>query len=180
MNGNTTRCGSYFGTTLEAVQCFTYQTRWKVRTCKKETTYFVLGCVGVWVCGCVGVWVCGRKNFFSLSPSYKQSTKNREKSPCLKVLELGWVISTWWDENMILFVFSAFYEIYWDWFCGRKQMKNAKVKRGSICFAKGALIGKSIFRTQRINAVHGRCFSSGFLRHIPSKFTLSVRRRIVL
>ena len=32
-----TRCGSYFGTTVGAVQCLVYQTEWNVRTCKKET-----------------------------------------------------------------------------------------------------------------------------------------------
>ena len=76
---------------------------------------------------CFGV--CGRKNFLMLSPSYMQSLKNREKSLCPTVLELRWVISTWWDENMTLFVFSACHEIHWNWFCGRKQAKNAKIRK---------------------------------------------------
>ena len=121
-----------------------------------------------------------RKNFFTLSPSYAQSPKNREKSLCPTVLQLRWVISTWWDENMTLFVFSACYEIHWNWFCGRKQTKNAKIRRDGFAFAKGAVIGKSIFQTQRINAVHGRCSSPNVLRDIPSNFTLGIRRRIVL
>ena len=51
----TTGCGPYFGTTVEAVHCHTYQTEWNVRTCKKrDKTCSVWGCVGVWVCGCVG------------------------------------------------------------------------------------------------------------------------------
>ena len=33
---HSTRCGPYFGTTVEAVQCLTHQTEWNVRTCKKE------------------------------------------------------------------------------------------------------------------------------------------------
>ena len=155
-----------FCTTVEAVQCLTDQTGRNIRTCKKDKTYSVLG-------------GGGRKNFFALSPSYAQSPKDHEKSLCPTVLQLRWVISTWWDENMTLFVFSACYEIHWNWFCGRKQIKNAKIRRGAF-LAKSALIGKSIFRTQQINAVHGRCSSSGVLRHIPSNFTRSVRRRIVL
>ena len=105
--------------------------------------------------------------------------KNREKSLCPTVLQLRWVISTWWDENMTLFVFSACYEIHWNWFCGRKKTKKAKIRWGAF-FAKGALIGKSISQILWINAVHGRCSSSGVLRDIPSNFTHSVRRRIVL
>ena len=60
-----TRCGSYFGTIVEAVQCLTYQTEWNVRTCKKETKHTFFG-----VCGCGG-----RKNFYTLSPNYAQSPK---------------------------------------------------------------------------------------------------------
>ena len=62
--------------------------------------------------------VCGRRNFFMLSPSYAQSPKNREKSLCPTVLQLRWVISTWRDKNMTLFVFSACKEIHWNWFNG--------------------------------------------------------------
>ena len=115
----TTRCGPYFGITVEAVQRLTYQTGWNVRTCKKRQNMLCFG-------------VCRRKNFFTLSPSYAQSPKNREKSLCSKVLELRWIISTWWDENMTLFVFSASYETHWNWFCGRKQTKNAKIRRGAL------------------------------------------------
>ena len=161
-----TRCGPYFGTTVEAVQCLTYRTEWNVRTCKKETKHTLLG-------------GGGRKDFFTLSPSHKQSLKNREKTLCPTVLQLRWVIWTWWDENMTLFVFSACYEIHRNWFCGRKQTKMQRSKKEHF-LAKGAVIGESIFQTQRINAVHGRCSSSGVLRHIPSNFTLGVRRWIVL
>ena len=127
---------------------------------KRDKPYSVLGCVGV--------------------REKPWSPKIREKSPCPTVLQLEWVISTRWDENMTLFVFSACYEIHWNSFCGRKQTKNAKIRKGEFLFAKGALIGKSIFQTQPINAVHGRCSSSGVLGDIPSNFTRSVRRRIVL
>ena len=136
---------------------------------KRDKTYSVLGCFGV----------CGRKNFFTLSPSYAPSPKNREKSLYPTVLELGWVILRWWDEKMTLFVFSACYKVRWNWWGERKQTKNAKIRRGSIFFAKSALIRESIFRTQPINAVHGRCSNSGVLRDIPSNFTISVRRRSV-
>ena len=60
-----------------------------------------------------------------------------------------------------------------------ESRQNAKIRKGAF-FAKGALIGKSIFQIQRVNAVHGRCPSSGVLRDIPSRFTQSVRRRIVI
>ena len=53
-------------------------------------------------------------------------------------------------------------------------------KKRSIFLPKSALIGKSIFQTQWINAVHGRCSSSSVLRDVPSNFTRSVKRRIVL
>ena len=73
---------------------------------------------------CFGV--CGRKNFFRLSPSCVQSSKNRERSLCSTVLEFKWVISTWWDENMALFVFSACYEIHCKWFCGIIYFKHSE------------------------------------------------------
>ena len=163
----TTGCGPYFGTTVEAALCLTYQTEMKRSNLQKRDKPSL----------CFGV--CGRKNFFALSPSYKQSPKNREKSPCPTVLQLRWVISTWRDENMTLFVFLACYEVHWNSFCGRKQTQLQRSEKEHF-FAKDAMIGTSIFQTQRINPVHGRCSSSGVLGHIPSTFTRSVRRRIVL
>ena len=139
---------------------------------KRDKTYSVLGCVGV--------WVCERKDFFALSPSYKESPKNREKSLCPTVLQLRWVISTWWDENVTLFVFSACHEVHWNWFLWKKADKKMQRSEKEHFLAKGTLTGKSMFQIQRINAVHGRCSSSGVLRDIPSNFTRSVRRRIVL
>ena len=62
----------------------------------------------------------------------------------------------------------------------KKADEKCKDKKRRIFFAKGALLGKSTFPTQRINAVHGRWSSSGVLHDIPTNFTLSVRRRIVL
>ena len=62
----------------------------------------------------------------------------------------------------------------------KKADKNCKDEKRGIFFAKGALIGKSVCHTQRINAVHGRCSSSDVLRDIPSNFTLSLRRQLVL
>ena len=126
---------------------------------KKRHNIFCFG-----VCGCVGVRVCGRKNFFTLSPSYMQSPKNREKCLCLTVLELRWVISTWWDENMTLFVFSVCYEIHWDWFCGRKQTKNAKIRRGVFfregCFARKEYISNTANKGCSRQVLQLRCSSS--------------------
>ena len=78
--------------------------------------------------------VCVRKNFCTLWLSYAQSPKNREKSLCPTVLQLKWVISTWWDENMTLFVFSACHEIQWNWFCERIHFKCSE----STLFTAGA------------------------------------------
>ena len=62
----------------------------------------------------------------------------------------------------------------------KKADKKCKDQKKSMFFAKGALIGERIFQMWRINAVHGRCSSFGVLRHIPSNFKRSIRRRIVL
>ena len=61
----------------------------------------------------------------------------------------------------------------------KKADKKCKDQKRSILCVKGALLGKSIFQTQRVNAVHGRCSSSGVLCDVPSNFTRSVRRRDV-
>ena len=47
-------------------------------------------------------------------------------------------------------------------------------------FGEGCFDKKECFQRQRINAVHGRCSSSCVLGDIPSNFTRSVRRQIVL
>ena len=62
----------------------------------------------------------------------------------------------------------------------KKTEKKCKDQQRSIVFAKGALIGKNIFQIQQIDAVRGRCSISGVLGHIPSNFTHSVGRPIVL
>ena len=69
-----TKCGPCFGTTVEAVQCLTHQTGWNVRTCKKDKTYFILGCAE-----CAG---CARE---TISLSRKQSPKT-VKNLCPTVL----------------------------------------------------------------------------------------------
>ena len=147
-----TRCGPYFGTTVEAVQCLTYQTEWNVWTCKKETKHY--SCFGVWKHTLF--WGVRGKEFLYFVAELRAKSQKPWKISCPTVLQLRWLISTWWDENMTLFVFSACYEILWNWFCGRKQTKKCKDQKRSIVFAKGALIGKSVFQIQRRNAVHGR------------------------
>ena len=112
------RKGSNLRKRRQNILCFGV---WKHTLFWGVKTHSVLGCENTL---CFGV--CGRKNFFTLSPSYKQSPKNREKSLCPTVLQLRWVISTLWDENMTLFVFLACYEIHWNWFCGRKQTENGE------------------------------------------------------
>ena len=127
---------------------------------------------------CFGL--CGRKDFFRLSPSYKQSPENRENLLCPTVLQLRWdhfdMVRWKYDSVCISSMLRDTLElILW-----KKADKKYQDQKRSIFFAKGALIGKSVFQTQRINAVHGRCSSSDVLGDIPSNFTRSVRRRIVL
>ena len=71
------------------------------------------------------------------------------------------IISRWWNENMTLYFQHITRSIGTDFVEeSRQKMQRSE---GSIFFAKGALIGKSIFQIQRINAVHGRYFSSSVL-----------------
>ena len=161
-----TRCGPYFGTTVEAVQCLMYQTGWNVGTGNKETQHTLF-----W-----GV----RKNYFSLSPTYKQSPKNREKS--LLVLQF-----CTWDGSFRHGEMKIWLCLYFQHVTRYNETDFVEERRQEMLrsekehfFTKNALTGKRIFQIQRINAVHGRCSSSDVLHDIPSNFTLSVRRRIVL
>ena len=126
-----------------------------------------------------GVWVCERKNFFTSSPSYKQSPKTVKN---LSVLQFcSWdgsfrhgemkISLCLYFQHVTRYIGTDFVEE------SRQQMQRSEEEH---FFAKGALIGKSVFQIQRINAVHGRCSSSDVLRDISSNFTHGVRRRIVL
>ena len=110
------RCGPYVGTTDDTVQCLTYQTEWNVQTCRKETKHTLF-------------WGVRKKGFLYVVAKLRAKSQKPRKSLCPTVLKLRCVISTWWDENMTLFVFSACYEIHWDWFCGRKQTKKCKDRK---------------------------------------------------
>ena len=127
---------------------------------KKRQTYSVLGCVGVWVCGCVGV---RKKEFFYVVAKLQAKSQKPSKSLCPTVLELRWVISTWWDENMTLFVFSACYEIRWNWFCGRKQTKHAKIRKraffGEGCFDRKEYISNTANKRCSRQMLQLRCSS---------------------
>ena len=127
---------------VETVQCLTYQTEWNVRTCKKETKHTLFW--GVW-----GVW---EKEFLYVVAKLRAKSQKPWKNLCLAVVQLRWVIWTWWDENMTLFVFSACYEIHWNWFCGRKQTKNAKIRRGAF-FREGCFDRKEY----NSNTTNKRC-----------------------
>ena len=87
----------------------------------------------------------GRKNFFTLSPSHAQSPKNHEKSLCPTVLQLRWIISTWWDENMTLYFQHDTRYIGTD-FVGESRQKMQRLEEEHF-FAKSALIGKNISNT---------------------------------
>ena len=131
---------------------------------KRDKTYPVLGCVG-------------ERISFTLSPSYAPSLKNLGKSLYPTVLEF-WILTRRVKlplclhiQHVMKYIGTAFVEE------SRQKMQRSEKMHS---FAKGASIGKSVFRMQRINTVRGRCSSSGILHVIPSNFTRSVRRRIVL
>ena len=76
----------------------------------------------------------------------------------------SWDGSTWWDENMTLFVFSACYQIHWNWFCGRNQTKNAKIRKGAFfregCFDRKEYISNTANKRCSRQVLQLRCSSS--------------------
>ena len=70
---------------------------------RRDKTYSVLGCVGVWVCG---------ERISLRCRQVTSAVPKTMKNLCPTVLQLKRVISTWWDENMTLIVFSTRYKIH--------------------------------------------------------------------
>ena len=141
-----TRCGPYFGTTVEAVQCLTYQTEWNIRICKKETKHTLFG--------------GGRGAGERVSLGCRQVTRKVPKTV----------------KNLFLLQFRS-----WDGSFRHGEMKI------SIClyFQHVTRYIVSDFVEEYIsnsanNAFHGRCSSPGVLHEIPSNYTCSVRRQILL
>ena len=136
---------------------------------KRDKTFSVLGCAG---CVEERISLCCRQ----VTSKVPKTVKNLFS--CSFAVEMGHLDMVRWKYDSVC-IFSMLRDtlelILW-----KKADKKCKDQKRSIFFAKGALIRKSIFQTQRINAVHGRCSSSNVLRHIPSNLTRSVRRRIVL
>ena len=129
-------------------------------------------CFGV--CGCVGE---------RISSSCRQITRKVPKTVKISLsyscaVEMGHFDMVRWKYDSVG-IFSMLRDtselILW-----KKADKKCKDQKRSIFFAKGALIGQSVFQIQRVNAVHGRCSCSGVLGDIPSTFTCGVRRRVVL
>ena len=128
------------------------------------------------VCGCVGVW---EEEFLYVVAKLEAKSQKPWKSLSYSFgVGMGHLDMVRWKCDSVC-IFSMLRDtlelVLW-----KKADKKCKDQKRSILFAQGALIGKSIFQRQRINAVHGRCSSSGVLGDIPSKFTRRVRRRIVL
>ena len=65
---------------------------------------------------CFGVCGCVEERIFLLCQVTHKAPKTVKNLFCPTVSQLRWIISTWRDENMTLFVFSACYEIHWNWF----------------------------------------------------------------
>ena len=126
-----------------------------------------------------GVWECKRKNSLLIAKLQAKSQKPWKVSLSYSFgVGMGHLDMVRWKYDSVC-TFSMLRGTL-ELSLWKKADKICKDQKRSIFFTKGALIGKSIFQTQRINAVHGRCFSSGVLRDIPSNFTRSLRRRIVL
>ena len=148
------------------MQCLTYQTEWNVQTCKKETKHTLLG-------------GGGRKNsllFYQVMHKVPTTVKNffiRQFCSWDGSFRHG-------EMKMSLCLYFQYVTRYLGTDFVEKSRRKCKDQERSIFFADGASIGKNIFQIQRINAVRGRCSSSGVFRDIPSNFTRSVRRRIVL
>ena len=161
-----TRCGACFGTTVEVVQCFMHQTQWNVRTWKNWQNMLCFG-------------MCGRKNLQVVAKLQAKFQKPSKISlPDSFRVEMAHFDIVRWKYDSVR-IFSMLRDtlelILW-----KKAGKKMQRFEEEHFFAKSALIGKSIFQIQRIKAVHGRYSSSGVLHDIPSNFTRSVRRRIVL
>ena len=90
-------------------------------------------CFGV--CGCVG------ERISVLCRQVTSKVPKAVKNLCPLVLELRWAISTWWEENMTLFVFSACYEVNWNWVCGRSRQKMQRSEKEHL-FREGCFDGK--------------------------------------
>ena len=141
-------------------------TEWNVRTCEKETKYIIF-----W-----SAWEEGFLYFFAKLRAKSQKPWRISLSYNFAV-EMGNFDMVRWKYDCVYF---QWYEIHWKLILWKKADRKCKDQRRSMFLAKGALIGKSIFQIQRVNTVYNRRSSSGGLRGIPSNFTRSVRRRIVL
>ena len=163
-----TRCGPYFGTTFEercSASCI--KPNETIELAKKRKNILCLGGGGE------------REFLYVVAKLQAKPQKPRKISLSYSfAVEMAHFEMVRWkyDSDCIFSMLRDTLElILW-----KKADKKCKDKKRRIFFAKGALIGKSICQTQRINAVPGRCFSSGVLGDIPSDFTRSVRRRILL
>ena len=103
----------------------------------------------------------GRKVLFTLSPSYAQSPKHREKSLSYSfAVEMGHfdMVRCKYDS-----VCSACSEIHWNWFCGRKQTKNAEIRKGAFfgegCFDRKEYISNTANKRCSRQVLHLRCSS---------------------
>ena len=157
-----TRCGPYFGSAVEAVQCLTYQTEWSVQTCKKEAKHtLVLGCAGERISlHCRQVTSRVPKTMKNLCVLQFCSWDGSFRHGKMKI----WVCS--YFQHVTRYIGTDFVEE------SRQKMQRSE--------KENFFREKCFDQMQRINAVHGRYSISGVLRDIPSNFTPSVRRQIVL
>ena len=124
-----TRCGPYFGTTVEAVQCLTSQTEMKRSNVQKRDKHtLVLGCKNTLL-----FWGVRERRFLHVVAELQ--TKSQKPGKNFFVLQFcSWNGSFRHGEMKIwlCLYFQHVTGIHWDWFCGRKQTKNAKIRKGAF------------------------------------------------
>ena len=123
---------------------------WNVQTCKKDTKHSLF-------------WDVRKKEFLYVVAELRAKSHKPWKSLCPTVLQLRWLISTWWDENVTLFVISACYKIHWNWFYGRNQTKAQRSKEkhflGEGCFDRKEYISNTANKRCPRQVLQLRCSS---------------------
>ena len=110
----------------------------------------------------------GRKNFFTLWPSYKQSPKIREKSPCPAVLQLRLAhldMARWKYDSLCIFSMSwgTLELILW-----KKADKNGKIRKGAFfregCFDRKEYVSNTANKRCSRQVLQLRCSSWYFIK----------------
>ena len=126
------------------MQCFTYQTEWNVRTCKKETKHALF-----WGVKTHSVLGCAREG---ISLPCRQITRKVPKTVKTSLsysfgVVMGHFDMVRWKYDSVCI--SSMSRNTLELILWKKADEKCKDQRRSFFFAKGALIGKSMFQVQR-------------------------------